>query len=420
MSLETKHPKKVEASTIQKIKKELEEIKASLMISNPFLSALIRNCNVRYIDVPNAYAGVDEKLNLYLGNSFNTLLPRQKTFVICHEALHIAFMHPKRTGGRKPRTWNDATDIVINEILFDILGDQRLPIWSIKRAEEVFGIDIDKTNLLAETIYDQIINSGKADSFDRPEFSDDFTIPIEDSEEIQEGNPEQYKDPEKFWKDAVSSAYAQQKMIGGTTPLGIDRLVKELLSPKINWALELASDIKTAFSNNAISSWRKIRRYDFSPTIEYLSSKKVYVLLDASGSISKDMLSHSLSEINKVISISHKVMLISFDTEAYATSMFTNSSAFLQYIASKGVKGGGGTMIQKSLELVLSKLKHGDALLIFTDGEIFDIGTSAVKNLLNNIANKTSYRAIVTFGVDLAIPRYKLIHYNGKGFTSNK
>src|SRR5690242_16574376 len=48
---------------------------------------------------------------------FGSLAAPDQDFVLLHEVLHAALLHVPRRGGRDPRIWNVAADIVVNGML---------------------------------------------------------------------------------------------------------------------------------------------------------------------------------------------------------------------------------------------------------------------------------------------------------------
>ena len=73
------------------------------------------------------------------------LSPLNVLFVIAHEILHIALMHPLRVGNRDAKLWNIATDLAINIELVKIFGLDAMPEGGL--------YDLKYDGMSAEQIY---------------------------------------------------------------------------------------------------------------------------------------------------------------------------------------------------------------------------------------------------------------------------
>lgn len=95
---------------------DIDSIKRKLLIKYPFFGSIVANLN--FVATKNvARASTDGKNVNYNPDYINGLTEDEQTFVFAHEVCHVAFDHILRSEGKDRRTWNIATDSVINAFL---------------------------------------------------------------------------------------------------------------------------------------------------------------------------------------------------------------------------------------------------------------------------------------------------------------
>jgi hypothetical protein len=101
---------------------------------------------------------------------------------------------------------------------------------------------------------------------------------------------------------------------------------------------------------------------DFAETID------VSVAIDASGSMSDEMLKDILSEIKGIMQAfdDFKLAIWSFDTEVYGYKLFTPDN--IDEIDAYEVEGGGGTMFECNWEYMKDNDIAPKLFVMFTDG----------------------------------------------------
>jgi hypothetical protein len=58
------------------------------------------------------------------------------------------------------------------------------------------------------------------------------------------------------------------------------------------------------------------------------------------------------------------------------------------------MRGGGGTVIAPALRKVFSLMNPGDAVIVLTDGDIFDAGSEETKQLFRKVSAKAGFAMI--------------------------
>lgn len=465
-----------------------DKIKATIMTVSPFLSSLIRKAEIILMeDVPGGIACVDQNDVLYINpNVFTEFDFRDKTFIIGHEILHMAFRDCDRAKNRNALLWNVVTDGVNNEIESSFIkcGDkQRAMIIDLIKIQQILhsvGTDVDVDNLRKmgkEEIYrlfkvgggqgkqnkscpncgsDKIVaekvvvhQNGKADvtfrcdncghkwnetceirnrNYDEKPSSG---IPVENIEvegmnkdlqpsmkageggaRLQQGDPEIYgkSDPKERgeeWKKATTRAYTQQK-IAGTVPAGLQREIDRLLRAQVDWRSRLRQSFKNGMGKTVVSTYRRSsRKLDNFPGTTRFTIPTVHFMVDASGSMGKHEITQAISEVYEIAGLS-EVKFFTWDAEAYDEVVAKSKSQVISKVLGK-IKGGGGTMILPALKKVLVSMKRLDIVVVFTDGDIYDIEKEEVKDYLSNVASKASATVFLTTSREHNIPRWDMI-----------
>lgn len=126
-------------------KVDIDSVKNAVLSKFPLLGVPMSNLKFKEEKrVPTACT--DGQTVYYSPDFMNSLSYDEKTFVVAHEVMHVAFDHIKRSKGKNPELWNIATDAVINQIL----KEQKL-----KGLESMVDME-DALNKSAEEVYDDL------------------------------------------------------------------------------------------------------------------------------------------------------------------------------------------------------------------------------------------------------------------------
>ena len=145
---------------------DINKIKRRMLRKYPVFGSIINtvSCNItNKIET----AGTDGK-NIYFNPDFmNTLSEDEQVFIFSHEVCHIALNHVTRRKDKDKKLWNIATDAVINQHLVH----DGLPIVE-------GGVDIkDASNFDAEELYNKLLNEQKSNNdknLNEQHFEDNF------------------------------------------------------------------------------------------------------------------------------------------------------------------------------------------------------------------------------------------------------
>ena len=316
--------------------------KRRLLVRSPFWGTVILNTPIQLMkDVPTA--GTDGK-KIYANPDFLEGLNVAKTeFLLAHEAAHIIFMHALRVGHRNRDIWNAAADYVINHLLVE---DGMAFIEG--------GLLDDRYTSSAEQVYEM--------------------LPDDPEEEGGGGGIGQDLMPSGM-TDIEAQAHAQQvrqvvaqaatvARMAGKMSAGLERMVGDILQPKVPWA-DVLRDFMQSVARDDESWSRRNRRFTdvYLPDLYSLRLGTICVIGDVSGSISAEDWSQVLAEVTDMAERTRpEVMrLISADVQVTADVALDQDT-----IRTTHITGGGGTDMRVPLEYV--EQYRPDVVVLLTDG----------------------------------------------------
>ena len=369
-----------------------------LQLTQPFFAYLVMNLRPRLLPktAPMQTVGVNAKGELFYAPEWvmkQSLEVMQG--VLCHEVLHVAFLHHLRRGNRVPTVANISQDVVVNMMVKQ--AGMRLPKDGIpvdanynESRFELMGVQIHIDNVSKKTweeIYDEIMRQlhnggvrqvgqacqgqgqgkgqgqGGAQTMDDHNLGggDDGTEPVTGKEAA---------DSEQKWQGQLAEAaqFAKQR---GTLPAGMDRYIDELLKPQINWPALLLKSMRPYFTP---VDWTYQKPHKKSKQLGvYLPSTlkehcEIEVIVDTSGSISKAELTEFLSEIVGIAqSMQHLKMWVTF-VDAKVQARYEVDNGEIPKILAMEPKGGGGTSMEKGLDYIKEHNRTTELVVVFTDG----------------------------------------------------
>ena len=271
--------------------------------------------------------------------------------LMAHECWHVAYQHLARRGSRDPIIWNCAGDYIINSMLTK--AGFEIPTGGL--LDKKYNPDDDWST---DTVYDDLMEEHK--DFDTE------TLMLD----LREGEGGSMEGPALDSKvtNIIVRARTQSQMSGkaaGEIPDEIERLINELLNPKLPWPVILHKFLDQRV-REAYSWARKNRRY---PSDTYLPSLHSYGLghltfaIDTSGSIEDEKLQEMLSEIKGIQEVFNPehMTVIDCDSEIHQVHDIDQTTDIL----SLNFHGGGGTRFQPVLDYVAEHPTQ--ALIYFTD-----------------------------------------------------
>jgi len=166
-------------------------------------------------------------------------------------------------------------------------------------------------------------------------------------------------------EELLSEAYTYAKM-QGKEPAGFDRLVTEVLKPKVDWKAVLRRYLTQMIpcDYTFLKPSRKSPPKIILPGITKAEQVEAFVAVDTSGSISDEELAQFLSEIKWVARNypSINLTLVSCDAEIQTEDQIKSRYELEKFKP----KGGGGTDFRPVFELAMKK--RVKLVIYFTDG----------------------------------------------------
>ena len=315
--------------------------------------------------------------NFYYNRDFIKKLSTKKIeFLLGHEIMHCILDHFGRLGSRDPRLANIAQDYAVNQILVDErIGD--------KITEVQICLDSKYRGMAWEEIYDELYEKAEKISIEDllkqlGDVLDDHLKEEEgagsgDKEGGKDGRPTITKEEAQAIKDEIKQAMIQSAAAAGAgkTPVGIQRMIKDLTEPKMNWRQLIQQEIQSIVRND-YSFQRFNRKSAHSgavlPGMREDTTIDVAISIDMSGIIGDADARAFLSEVKGIMDqyTDFKINLWTFDTEVYGHQEIThdNSEDLLCYEC----KGGGGTDFEANYNWMKEQGITPKKFIMFTDG----------------------------------------------------
>ena len=268
-----------------KMKIRLAKAKTALILEHPFIGTVALGMPFLLSrEVPTA--ATNGKRVMFNPDFCNELTDEELKFLVAHECLHPMLEHNYRRQERQHRRWNNAADYVINKLLIDdSIG--RMP----------------KRGLHDPNIY--TAGGGTSDGIYNilPEQDEsDGGEPGLDNCEDAEGSPAEQAQEQAEWKVKVAQAAQAAKMMGKLSA-NMERLVDEVLRPKVDWR-----DVLQRFLVKARTDQRSFSRFNrrfiaqgmYLPSVSGEQMGEIVFAVDCSGSIDQHTIAQFAAEINNV------------------------------------------------------------------------------------------------------------------------
>jgi len=366
-----------------------------LLLRHPFFGNMATRLRIMAADDWLMTAAVDGRNLYYNTQFFNAMNNKEIEFVIAHEILHMVFDHLERRGDRHPMLYNIAADYKVNNTLVrDRIGEKP----SIVDCYQDFKYE----EWTSEQIYDELFKEAKERGKElqelleelekEGEMLDEHLDPEEgegsadgDAGEEKDGNgnsvskkkPKYSKDEIKKIKDEIKEAMisSAQSAGAGNVPAGVERMIKELTEPKMNWReiirQQIQSIIKSdyTFMRPSRKSWHTGA---VLPGMNFDESIDVAIGLDMSGSIGNEQAKDFLGEVKGIMEEykDYRIKIWCFDTAVYNEDDFSADDGrdLLDY----EIKGGGGTDFMCNWEYMKANDIVPKKFIMFTDGYAWD------------------------------------------------
>ena len=367
---------KMDPKLDREVREQLITARVGLLLKASFFGNLATRLKLVNADEWCPTAATDGR-NFYYNCKFIKLLkPKEVEFLFGHEVLHCVYDHFGRRGDRDPQLWNIANDYCVNgDLVKHNVGEKITSVpclydrkYDGMSSEEVYDAlyenaeKIDMGKLLDQLIDEHLDGEGDGDG---------------DQDGEGKGRPKLSAEDKQAIKDEIKEAMlaAAATVDGaGNLPAGVKRLIQQLTEPQLNWREILRMNLESTIK--ADYTWMRASRKGWHMDAVMPGQKPdemidVAVMLDASGSISQDMLRDFLSEIQGIMDSfpSYKIHVATFDTNCYNPAQYDSDN--LDSMIDYEVSGGGGT----DFDCIFTYLKDQEItprrLIVFTDGYPF-------------------------------------------------
>lgn len=351
---------------------KLIQARVRMLMRHPFFGQLALRLKLTDASDWCPTAATDGRHFYYNEEFINKLDADEVVFLVAHELGHCMFEHFLRVGDRDKRLWNMAGDYVIN--------------WILKR-EKIGRVITTVTPLLdpkyadwiTEDVYDDLVESGA-------EAQDTIDVHLDMSGD-GEGNGGGDKDGDgqsgpgvsmsseevKKLQDELKEAMIQaaQSAGAGNVPGEIQRMINQLVEPKMNWRELLRATIESNVKNDF--TFQRPNRKGWHtgailPGMDRDQQINIALGIDTSGSIDGDMLRDFVSEVAGIMEQfgDYQIRIWQFDTNVYGDDTFTHDDG--RDIREYEIYGGGGTDFVVNWTHMEDNDIMPDQFIMFTDG----------------------------------------------------
>jgi predicted metal-dependent peptidase len=362
------------------ILEKLTTARVGLLLKAPFFGNMATRMQIIQADDWCPTAATNGK-NFYYNTKFVEKLSVKKLeFLFGHEILHCVFDHLGRVGSRDRMLSNIAQDYAVNQILVDERIGEKI-------SEVKICYDPKYRGMAWEEIYDELYEQADKMSME------DLLKQLGDllDEHINEdgnsgggsgkegdkkdgsGKPTMTKEEAQTIRDEIKQAMIQSAAAAGAgkVPAGIQRMIKDLTEPKMNWREMLRMNIQSIVRNDySFSRYNRKSAHSGAilPGLKNDETIDVAIAIDMSGSIGDEDATTFLSEIKGIMDqyTDFAIDLWCFDTAIYNHTRIThdNSDDLLSYEP----KGGGGTDFEANFNYMKEVGLQPKRFVMFTDG----------------------------------------------------
>lgn len=315
--------------------------------------------------------------NFYYSREFvDKLSVKKLEFLFGHEICHCIFDHIARVGSRDRTLSNIAQDYAVNQILVDEKIGEKITEVEICHDPKYRG-------MAWEEIYDELFEQAEkismedlleqlGDVLDEHLKEGDVDGPGDGKDgESSKGRPSISKEEAQQIRDEIKEAMIQSAQAAGAgkVPGQIQRMIKDLTEPKMDWREVLRMNIQSIIRNDYSFSFPNRKSWHTGAVLPGMRNDEtidVAVAIDMSGSIGDDDAKIFLSEVKGIMEqyTDYKIDIWCFDTDVYAHETFTEDDDIMTYEP----MGGGGT----DFEVNWTYMKENDIMpkkfIMFTDG----------------------------------------------------
>ena len=359
--------------------------RVGLLLRHPFFGNLATRLKIQACDDWCMTAATDGRNLYYNTQFFNAMSNKEIEFVIAHEILHCVYDHMTRRDSRNPMLYNIAADYIVNNLLVrDRIGEK-------PKIVDCFQ-DFKYDGWTSEEVYDSLFEEAKQRGEELKELLEQLEKDGEmldqhldlEGDGSEDENKDGKKGPPKYSKEELDQIRDEMKeaMINaaqtagaGNVPAGIQRLIKEMTEPKMNWRELLRQQIQSTiksdytFMRPSRKGWHTgaiLPGQNFEDTID------ICVSLDMSGSIGNEQGADFLGEIKGIMDEykDYNIKVWCFDTAVYNEQDFSADGG--DDLSDYEIMGGGGTDFMANWTYMKENDIQPKKFIMFTDGYAWD------------------------------------------------
>lgn len=380
-------PKDLSKEELERMRADVHErvvtARIGLLLKHPFFGNMATRLRVQECDDWCPTAATDGRHLYYNTQFFNAMNNKEIEFVIAHEILHCVFDHLTRREDRDPKLYNIAADYIVNNMLVrdrigqkptlvDCFQDFKYEGWSSEEVYDDLMKNAKKINIddLGDLL-DEHLDWGEDDSDGEGDGKDG-----KGNKDGKGKRPTYSKEELQQIRDEIKEAMIQAANAAGAgnTPAGVQRLIKDLTEPKMNWRQLLRQQIQSTIRSDYTFARPNRKGWHMGavlPGMNFDETIDICVSIDMSGSISNEQGRDFLSEIKGIMEEfkGYRISVWCFDTKVYNFEEFTADSG--KDISEYEVMGGGGTDFDCNWEYMKRQDIQPKKFIMFTDGYPF-------------------------------------------------
>ena len=366
-----------------------QKLRINFLFNHPFLSVLALSIETNFVEnKKSAFETNGFKIDIDL-EKLKNYQDEEITYLYAHTLLHIVLKHPYRQKRRDSYIWNQACDIVINNILADFKNIGHMP------GDELH--DEEMKDKCVEEVYEKIYKEQKEDELK--------VTPDESKLDLQEVEDENTSSGEREKLDGIiiQALSIAKKSSSQYRAMAVE--IDTLIKPEINLQDALKEYLISSLFEKKSTYSKPNRR--FIHTGLYLPGNEksdefldVFIALDSSSSVTLDEYKKFLGVVADVCEgfYEYSIKVLPFDVkvkEDYIVDF--NSFSTLDKEDFFIPKSDGGTNFDEVLRYLKSTdIRSDNLLIVLSDGEFEISETLVCKTLfiINDKKNLTKFESI--------------------------
>jgi len=366
----TSADKKVKTVTDPKVDERVREklvlARIGLLMKQPFFGNMATRMEIINGDEWCKTAATDGRKFYYNSEYCDKLSNKELEFAFGHEVLHCCYDHIARFGDRMLQLANIAADYCVNGDLVAQNVGQINPNWLYEKKYVGWSF---------EQVYEDLLkNAEKIDIGEllKKMLDEHLDGDGEGEEGEGKGAPKLTAEEKRAIADEIREAMisASEAVGAGNCPAGVQRMLKDLVEPKMNWRELLQQQIESCVKSDF--TWLKPSRRAWHmdailPGMKNGERITVAIGIDTSGSITDEMVRDFLSEIYGIMGMyeEYSIDIWTFDHSIHNHQTFTSDDG--EDIMAYQIKGGGGTSFNANWDYMKSIDLVPKQFVMFTD-----------------------------------------------------